>query len=529
MGPSSALERAPEAHMAKRGGGTGKIGATATAIQEIACGLLAVPVFEEDLEDGGQLALKALDKAVGGALFTAASGEKFEGKPEQQLLLTTMGRAKAERILLLGMGSRGAAAVKWPASGFEPLRAAAGVAARIALKARARTMAVAVPVARSEAAEAARAAVEGALLGLYRFAAYKPPDGDDDVDGLAFALPPGAEQDPRVSDAIRLGVEITEAVVWARDLVNLGPADCTPARLADAARALAREAGLLCEVQGPKQIEALKMGMFLGVARGSAEPPRLVKVSWIPKGAGAKRPPVVLVGKALTFDSGGLSLKPADSMPTMHTDMAGAAAVIGAMKVIAMLAPPFPVHAVFGACENMPGGRAYKPSDVLRAFDGKSVEIMNTDAEGRLVLGDVIAWAAKTMKPAAMVDVATLTGACMVALGMTTAGLLGPDGQVVDGVAAAAHAAGEEVWRLPLTESIKENLKSDRADLKNLGDRMGGAIAAGHFLHAFAGTTPWAHLDIAGPSHSPKEYGYVAKGGTGFGVRTLVEFVKAWR
>jgi len=254
-----------------------------------------------------------------------------------------------------------------------------------------------------------------------------------------------------------------------------------------------------------------------------------VKLSWVPKGPAAKRPPVVLVGKALTFDSGGLSLKPADSMPTMHTDMAGAAAVVAAMKVVAGLQPAFPVHAVFGACENMPGGRAYKPSDVLRAFDGKTVEIMNTDAEGRLVLGDVIAWAARTLKPAAMVDVATLTGACMVALGMTTAGLLGPDGQVVDRVAAAARDAGEEVWRLPLTESIKENLKSDRADLKNVGDRMGGAIAAGHFLHAFAGETPWAHLDIAGPSHSPKEYGYVQKGGTGFGVRTLVDFVRAWR
>jgi leucyl aminopeptidase len=515
--------------MAKRSR-SGKIG-TATAIQEIACGLLAIPVFAEDLTDGGLVALKALDKAVGGALLAAAKTERFEGKAEQQLLLPTLGRGKAERILLLGMGSRGAAAVKWPAAGFEPLRAAAGVAARAAIRARARTLAVAVPVARSEAAPAARAAVEGALLGLYRFDAYKKADADrpGEVESVALALPPGAEKDPEVSAAIRLGAAMAEAVGWARDLVNLGPADCTPARLADAARATAREAGLACEVQGPRQLEALKMGMFLGVSRGSAEPPRLVKLSWLPKGAAARRPPVVLVGKALTFDSGGLSLKPADSMPTMHTDMAGAAAVVAAMKVIAQLQPPFPVHGVFGACENMPGGRAYKPSDVLRAFDGQTVEVMNTDAEGRLVLGDVLAWAAKTLKPAAMVDVATLTGACMVALGMTTAGLLGPDGPVVDAVAAAAHAAGEEAWRLPLTDSIKENLKSDRADLKNLGDRMGGAIAAGHFLHAFAGDTPWAHLDIAGPSHSPKEYGYVAKGGTGYGVRTLVEFVRAWR
>jgi leucyl aminopeptidase len=516
--------------MAKRSG-SGKIGTAATAIQEIACGLLAIPVFTEDLEDGGQVALKALDRAVGGALLAAARAEKFTGKPEQQLLLPTLGRGKAERILLLGMGSRGAAAVRWPAIGFEPLRTAAGVAARAALKARARTLAVAVPVARSEAAPAARAAVEGALMGLYRFEAYKSleEDGRFEVEGVALALPPGAEKEPLVEASIRLGAAVAEAVSWARDLVNLGPADCTPSRLAEAARTLAREVGLACEVQGPRQIEALKMGMFLGVSRGSVEPPRLVKVSWLPKGAAARRPPLVLVGKALTFDSGGLSLKPADSMPTMHTDMAGAAAVIGAMKVIAALRPDYPVHAVFGACENMPGGRAYKPSDVLRAFDGKTVEIMNTDAEGRLVLGDVLAWASKTLRPAAMVDVATLTGACMVALGMTTAGLLGPDGPVVDAVAAAAHAAGEEVWRLPLTESIKENLKSDRADLKNVGDRMGGAIAAGHFLQAFAGETPWAHLDIAGPSHSPKEYGYVAKGGTGFAVRTLVELVRSWR
>jgi leucyl aminopeptidase len=508
---------------------SGGIGTAATGIQEIACGLLAIPVFVEDLVDGGQVALAALDRTLGGALFAAVKSEKFEGKPEQQLLLPTLGRGKAERILLLGMGPRGAAALKWPAAGFEPLRAAAGVAARSAAKARAKTLAVAIPVAESEVAPAARAAVEGALLGLYRFDAYKAPSDDGEVEGLALALPPGAEEDPDVAAEIRLGVSLAEAVSWARDLVNLGPADCTPTRLADAARTLAREAGLRCEVQGPRQIEALKMGMFLGVSRGSAEPPRLVKVSYVPKGGGAKKRPVVFVGKALTFDSGGLSLKPADSMPTMHTDMAGAAAVVAAMRVIAELAPPFPVHAVFGACENMPGGRALKPSDVLRAFNGKTVEIMNTDAEGRLVLGDVIAWAEKTLKPAAMVDVATLTGACMVALGMTTAGLIGPDGPVVDEVARAAHDAGEEVWRLPLTESIKENLKSDRADLKNLGDRMGGAIAAGHFLHAFAGETPWAHLDIAGPSHSPKEYGYVAKGGTGFGVRTLVEFVRNWR
>jgi len=307
------------------------------------------------------------------------------------------------------------------------------------------------------------------------------------------------------------------------------PDDNTPEKLADAARELARKAGLACEIHGPDEIAELGMGMFLAVTRGSAEPARLVKVSWTPKGAGAKKRPVVLVGKAITFDSGGLSLKPNEGMLHMNTDMAGSAAVLAAMQVVAAVRPDFPVHAVLGACENMPGGRAYKPSDVLVAYSGKTVEITNTDAEGRLVLGDVIAWAAETMKPAAMIDVATLTGSCMVGLGLTTAGLLGPDGPVVDGLLAAARAAGEEVWRLPLAESLKEQLKSDRADLRNAGDRMGGAITAGHFLHTFAKDTPWAHLDIAGPSHSAKERGYIPKAGTGFAVRTLVEFVRGWK
>ena len=379
-------------------------------------------------------------------------------------------------------------------------------------------------------AGAARAAAEGALLGSYAFLRYKtakkaPPR----LEAVRVAVPPGRERAREVRDALALAGEIAAAVAWARDLVNLGPADCTPTLLADAAREVAREARLRIEVRGPREIAALGMGMFLGVTRGSAEPPRLVTVSWVPRGAAARRRPVVLVGKAITFDSGGLSLKPTDSMITMNTDMAGSAAVLGAMRVIASLRPDFPVHAVLGACENMPGGRAYKPSDVLVAFDGQTVEIANTDAEGRLVLGDVIAWAARRWTPAALIDVATLTGACMVALGMTTAGLFGPDGPVADEVLAAARASGEDVWRLPLVETLKEQLESPRADLKNTGERFGGAIAAAHFLHAFAKETPWAHLDIAGPSHSPKERGYVAKGGTGFGLRTLVEFVRAWR
>jgi leucyl aminopeptidase len=310
--------------------------------------------------------------------------------------------------------------------------------------------------------------------------------------------------------------------------VNEPPASCTPTSLARAAQALARRHGLSCEVRGPRQIAALGMGMFQAVTRGSAEEPRLVTVSWVPRGAAARKKPLVLVGKAITFDSGGLSLKPTDGMVTMHSDMAGAAAVVGAMRVVAELKPAFPVHALFGACENMPGGRAYKPSDVLRAYDGKTVQVTNTDAEGRLVLGDVLAWAADTLAPAGMVDVATLTGACVVALGHTVAGVMGPDGPVVDAVLAAGRRSGEDLWRLPLPEALRENLTSDVADMKNTGERWGGALSAGLFLQEFTGGVPWAHLDIAGPSHTGKERGYWSKGGTGVPLRTLVELVRGW-
>lgn len=493
-------------------------------------GLLAIPVFDDALS--GRLAppLAALDAQLGGHLLAAARAEKFEGKAGEQLLLTTVGRARADRVLLLGLGSR-AKAAGWLSTGAEPLRVAAGKAAR---QAKGGALVVALPglagLLGADAALLARAAVEGALLGAYRFARYKKEarkaTGPSEV---VVALPAAQARAREVKEAVELGRRLAFAVAWARDLVNLGPAECTPTILAEAAVKAGKAAGLRCTVRGPREIARLRMGMFQGVTRGSQEPPRLVTLSWVPRGKGAAARPVVLVGKAITFDSGGLSLKPSDSMITMNTDMAGSAAVVAAMQVVAALRPAFPVHAVFGACENMPSGTAYKPSDVLTAIDGQTVEITNTDAEGRLVLGDVLAWAAGEWKPAAMIDVATLTGACMVALGWTTAGVMGPDGPVVEGVLEAARRAGEEAWRLPLVESLADNLKSDRADMKNAGDRMGGAMSAALFLQKFVKDVPWAHLDIAGPSHAPKERGYVAAGGTGYAVRTLVEFVRGWR
>jgi leucyl aminopeptidase len=506
-----------------------KIEVTGASPLEVDASVLAVPVFEGDLADAKGMVAE-IDRRLGGHLAAAAAEEDFGGKPGQSLTLRSLGKLRADRVLLLGLGKREGAETALPKAGFEPLRMAAGDAARLAGKWGARRLAFASPRLPGQTAHEARAIVEGALLGAYKFDRYRTEErkkGRKPVESLAVAVPPGLERSKEVKESVALGRTVAGAVAWARDRVNEPPLHLTPSRLADASRELAKEAGLHVEVMGPREIAGLRMGMFLGVTRGSAEEPRLVKVSWVPRGPAGKKPPVVVVGKAITFDSGGLSLKPTEGMVDMKTDMAGAAAAIAAMRVIAELKPPFPVHALVGACENMPGGRAYKPSDILIARNGKTVEITNTDAEGRLVLGDVLAWGVETLKPAIIVDLATLTGACIVALGMTTVGAFGPDGPAMDAVLAAARTAGEDTWQLPLTESVKEELKSDVADLKNAGTRMGGSISAAWFLKEFTGEAPWVHLDIAGPSNTSKEKGYVGKGGTGVGVRTLVELVRA--
>jgi len=504
-----------------------KVEVTGAAPLEAEASVLAFPAFEDEIA-GNKGWFADLDRRLSGHLSVAAKEEDFEGKPDQSLMLRTLGKIRAERVLLIGMGPREAAQGALPRTGFEALRMAAGKAARAAQKAGASRLAFVAPRFPGQTAHEARAIVEGALLGAYRFDRYKSDKKKPkDIESLTVLVPQGLERSKEVKESVALARSIGSAVAWARDQVNAPPLECTPTRLAHAARELAKQAGLHAEVLGPQEIAGLRMGLFLGVTRGSAEEPRLIKISYLPKGSAARKAPTVFVGKAITFDSGGLSLKPTESMVDMKTDMAGAAAAIAAMKVVADLKPPFPVHALVGACENMPGGRAYKPSDILIARNGKTVEITNTDAEGRLVLGDVLAWGVETLKPGLMVDLATLTGACIVALGMTTFGAFGPDGAAIDAVLAAARSAGEDAWRLPLVETVKEELKSDVADLKNSGARWGGSISAALFLKEFVGDTPWVHLDIAGPSNASKERGYVAKGGTGVGVRTLIELVRA--
>jgi len=484
--------------------------------------LLAIPLFEADLtEKSDEQALAQADNALGGLLLKAAAEEGFKAKAEQSCLLHTHGKLTVQRVLLLGMGNR---------AKFNPevLRQTAGRAAKAASRLRAREVSFALPPVR-DADAGVKAAVEGFGLGVYQFDRYKTQGKEKNAPKLSrvsLLLPAGHARSKALEEMISLGQKLVEATNWARDLVNEPGGEVTPVRLAEEARKAAQAHGLKISVGGWKEIRQLKMGMFIGVAQGSVHEPRLVKVSYVPKNQKhAKRPAVALVGKAITFDSGGLSLKTAEGMVDMKTDMAGSAAVLGAMQVVAALKPPFPIHAYLGACENMPSGTAYRPGDILISRLGKTVEITNTDAEGRLVLGDILAWANEE-KPAVLIDIATLTGACMIALGHYVAGAFGDDDDLTYAVLEAARSAGEEMWRLPIAEAQKDALRSDVADMKNSGERYGGSINAAHFLKEFVGETPWVHLDIAGPSTSPKERGYHAKGATGYGVRTFVEYIR---
>ncbi|HEX6596912.1 MAG TPA: leucyl aminopeptidase [Acidimicrobiales bacterium] len=365
-------------------------------------------------------------------------------------------------------------------------------------------------------AEAARAVAEGAVLGGYKFSKFKSDPKACRLQSLTVL----AGGDAVVG--LERGARLAEAVMLARDLINTPAADLTPQRFAEVATELVeREGSLTLTVLDETAIAAERLGGLLGVAAGSHQPPRLLEIVYDPPDA---RGTVALVGKGVTFDSGGLSIKPADGMELMKTDMSGAAAVLAAMSTLPAVEPGVKVIGIIPTTENMPGGSATKPGDVLRIRNGKTVEVLNTDAEGRLILADGLSLAVEAGVDA-IVDLATLTGACKVALGTKIGGLMGNHEGWVEQVRAAAVRAGENVWPLPLPEDYRRQIDSDVADIKNTGGRWAGALTAGLFLREFVGDVPWAHLDIAGPARSEDEEGYLSKGGTGFGVRTLVELL----
>jgi len=476
-------------------------------LDQIETDALIVPVFEgrKDTRFGA------------GDLFD--SGE-VSGKPLELTLLHHVPGVAAVRVLLTGAGKT---------DKFDPneLRKLVGAALRFLKGKSVKKIALALEgdLAR---AEYAGAAAEGALLGDYEPDLYKT-DGDKktvesftlvaagDAAGVAAAVEAGA----------RRGGIIGEAQNFARALVNEPANRLTPAKMAEAARKMAAERGLTCEVLEREDMEKLGMGALLGVAIGSAEPPKLIVISYTPAKAGSSAH-LGLVGKGVTFDTGGISLKPSDGMEKMKYDMAGGAAMIGAMQALAQLKPAIAVTAFVPCVENMPGSRAQRPGDIVSAMSGKTIEVLNTDAEGRLILADALTYARK-QGCTHLVDAATLTGAIVVALGHLNVGLFSSDDGLRDRVLSAGKSEGERMWAMPLDEDYKESLKSAFADLGNIGGRPGGAITAAMFLKEFAENTPWVHLDIAGTAWLDESKPFLAKGPTGLPVRTLVRLAMEWK
>ena len=481
--------------------------------------LLVLPVFLDALAKASNPAsLSPLPAALQKKLRPLLLQEKFSGKAEQSFLLHMPLGMPQPRLLLLGLGES-------QLLQNDKLRSLLGHIVKTAQKLNATKLSLLWPESLCSP-DKMQAAVEGAVLGGYRFDKWKTQKEPSSLKSLQFVCKPASSVLRQLQSAMRMGECIAQAQNFSRALVDEPAHSMTPVALAKAAQTMARKHGLKARVFGRSALERMRMGMFLAVAQGSAMEPQLIELRYVPKSpAHQKRKPLYWVGKAITFDSGGLSLKSQNSMLGMNGDMAGAAAVMGAMQVVATLRPPFPVVALLGACENMPSHTAYRPSDILTSRVGKTVEVSNTDAEGRLVLGDLLCLATEN-KPRAIVNLATLTGACMVALGHFIAGLFGNDETLVAQVEGAAKQAGEKMWRLPLCELLKEGLKSDVADLKNAGDGYGGAINGALFLREFVKETPWVHVDLCGPSRSAHASGWMHKGATGFGVRSLVALIQ---
>ena len=478
-------------------------------LSEIEADLVAVPVPQ-----GDPSSVQWLDEATGGELKAAFERGEFTGKPVElwQSLSSSNGSSRRRRVLAVGAGPIAELNVERA----RRIGAAIGIAAR-----QQRRGHIAVLLSDDWSSDAwIEALAEGVTFGNYDNGHYKSKgDGRFFINRVEIASAGSKTAD----EAIARGRRVGECINAARLLINEPGNRLTPREFVARAQALITLDGVSSETLDEHRLQELGMGLFLGVARGSDEPPRMLVARYEPKGA-PQTPVLGLIGKGITFDTGGISLKPADGMERMKDDMAGGATVVAALRAIALERLPIRVIAVVPSTENMPGGRATKPGDVLRGASGLTVEVNNTDAEGRLILGDAL-WYAKELGATHLVDVATLTGACVVALGKVTTGLFGSDAWV-ELVRAAADRGGERVWPMPLFEDYRDSLKSEIADMINSPGRPGGAITAAMFLKEFAGTTPWAHLDIAGTAWAEDQRAWTPKGATGVMIRTLVEVAR---
>lgn len=477
------------------------------------CRALVVGCFEK--EPDAPLAAE-MDKALGGCLTALYQEGEFTGKLNKSVLIHTLGRTAAERILLVGLGKRE------ELSG-DRMRQAAGTAVQALRRAGIKSASSVLHLAAGGGDEWLRAAVEGHILGGYSFDRYKTAPAENGGVAEMRLLLTGAGEVESAERAAAEARKVCEAAILARELVDQPANVATPAFLAEKALEVAGRYGIECRVMEREEMERNGMAALLAVAKGSSQPPRFIILEY--RGGGEKERPTVLVGKGITFDSGGISLKPREGMEKMKNDMAGGAAVLGAVTAVARLGLQVNLVGLIPAAENLPGGRAYKPGDLLTAMSGKTVEIVNTDAEGRLVLCDALHYAQR-YRPAALIDIATLTGACVVALGTFATGVMGSDDGLVRALKRAGEASGERLWELPLWEEYGELMRSDIADLKNAAGPAAGTISAGWFLKQFAGKTRWAHLDIAGTAWEEKGRPYLPKGATGVGVRLLVEYLR---
>jgi leucyl aminopeptidase len=490
-----------------------KIQLSTESLTSVAVDVLAVGVRLKHVTDDPNV--RAIDKAMGGVLVPQLKDQEFKGGEGKTFSMLARGRIKAKRVLIIGLGDN--------ASRSRVHRLFGTIAARSS-----QSKASLALIAPDMEADTLRCLSEGLISGTYKYTRYFTGDRKPKKELKKLLVLGKGKVGPAAREAVAQGQAVGESVNLARDWVNTPPNDLTATVLANAAAEESKKLGITCKVFDKKGIEKLGMPLLMAVNRGSKEEPRFIHMTYAPKleRGGAKPKKIVFVGKGLTFDSGGLCIKPADGMLTMKSDMGGAATTIGIVLSAAKLGLPLEVHGIVGSTDNMTGSDAYKPGDVYPSRDGKTVEIINTDAEGRLVLADALAYA-RDLEPDYLIDHATLTGACMVALGSFTAALFTADEGLRDAYRKAAEVSGESFWPMPLDESLRDQLKSSIADLKHTGSRYGGAITAALFLREFVGKTTWAHLDIAGPSWMDKDHGLHPQGGTGFGITTAVELLRA--
>ena len=482
---------------------------SSTNLLKLKSGVLILGVFKGQKYSSG---LKKVNDALGNSLRNVAKEEGFEGDLGQAVMLSrTFGKIGSQRVLMVGMGNKS----EFSASTLRK------IGALVSKKVKGLSEAIAFSSELCKGQGYISALTEGLILGAYKFNKYKTNDAKtSEVQKVTFAS--SQIKQSTLKEETDIAQIIAESTNLARDLVNEPPVYLTPSKLAEVASKVAEEGGLKCEIFDHSEIEKRGMNGLMAVSSGSEEPPRFIHLTYEPPKK--SRRSIAIVGKGITFDSGGLCLKPPTSMLTMKMDMGGSAVVIAAMKAISMLKPSVKVHGLVAASENMTGAKAYKPDDVINAYNGKTIEVINTDAEGRIVLSDALSYAVE-LKVNEIVDLATLTGACMVGLGSYTAGVMGNDQKLIDKIRSASDDVGEKTWQLPMDDELRAEIKSNVADIKNVGSRMGGAITAAMFLENFVSDTPWAHIDIAGPAYMEKETNWSPQGGTGFGVRTIIKYI----